>query len=192
MGTVALIGGTAPFWHIWADRGSTDEFMDFPNLRRFLSAFGTYFAFFCSSSFFFWIKNFIDPQYIKIIRIINVLGGTFLSISIYFLLWVFIPYSDFPSYVYDIVFAIAAVFIAYGIYLLNRFIADLALHKNANTRNLISFIFRVRNTHYKRVAVKAMYAQEYKEPLRSEDTVEENTNAFEDDFYETLEKVEPH
>lgn len=190
IGAVVLLGITAPLWHIWADKTSKEEFIGFINLRIFLAAFGSYFAAFCFAFFVFWIKNYIDPKYKKIRRGINIVGGVFVSINAYFLLWVFNPYEDFPQYIYDIVFVIASVFIAYGVYLLNRFIAEMAVrNSHRNTKNLVSFIFRVRNKHYKRVAVKALYAEEYSKPLPAEDSVADNANEFEDDFYNTLEKV---
>ncbi len=192
IGVVVLLGATAPFWHIWFDQNSENKFLGFKNLSVFLSAFGTYFAFFCASSFFFWIKNFIDPQYKDVIKIINIIGGVFVSISVYFLLWVFNPHSDFPSYVYHIVFVIIAVLIAYAMYLLNNFVARVSFNKLQNMRNLIGFIVRTRDKHYQRVAVKALYAEKHKKPMSSKDTVADNANEFEEDFYDTLEKVDTY
>ena len=192
IGLTVLLGATAPFWHMWADKSSADEFIGFRNFRQFLYAFGIYFAFFCASSFFFWIKHFIDPQYQSVVKIINILGGIFVSISAYFLLWVFIPVSDFPDYVYEIAFVLTAVFIAYGMYLLNRFVARIALNKLRNIKNLVGFMLRVRDKHYERVALKALYAEKRNRPMDSPDTVAENIDEFEEDFYETLEKVDTY
>lgn len=190
IGAIVLIGATAPIWHIWFDVNSTYKIFGFSNIHVFLYAFGSHFAIFCAASFIFWIKNFIDPQYKNLPKIINIVGGVFAAVGSYLLIWVFNPYSDFPEYVYHIVFGISAVFIAYGMYALNNFIFLVTLDKKRNIKNLISFIIRIRNKHYRRVAVKALHAEEYKEPLQTEDTVEDNANEFEEDFYETLEKVD--
>ncbi|MEM9687610.1 MAG: hypothetical protein AAF934_11915, partial [Bacteroidota bacterium] len=87
---------------------------------------------------------------------------------------------------------LTAMFIAYGVYQFNRFIARIALNKQQNMRNLIGFIVRVREKHYQRVAVKAMYAEKHKKPMHSADTVADNADEFEEDFYDTLGKVDTY
>lgn len=190
VGVLVLIGATAPFWHIWFDQKSTQKFMGFPSIRVFLYSFGTYFAYFCFSLFVLWVKNFIDPRYKKVIRVVNVVTGVFLAISIYFLLWVFLLYGDFPKYVYTIAFAVIAVVITYAVYGLNRFVIRFVSHSRRTVKELVLFAFRVRNNHYKKVAVKSLYAETHNKAKITTHTVRENIGEFENDFYETMEKVE--
>ncbi|MEM9687424.1 MAG: hypothetical protein AAF934_10965, partial [Bacteroidota bacterium] len=65
-------------------------------------------------------------------------------ISTYFLIWVLNPYDDFPKYVYHIVFALSAIFIAYSIYLLNNFIADIVMKASKKYNILRKLYFRNR------------------------------------------------
>ena len=104
----------------------------------------------------------------------------------------FNPHSDFPAYVYEIAFAITAVGIAWAMYLFNNFITRLTLNKLQNMRNLIGFILRIHNKHYERIAVKALYAETHKEPMHCPDSVADNVNKFEEDFYDTLERVDTY
>lgn len=189
IGIMALLGATAPFWHIWADKTSVEKFVGFPNFRIFLYSFGNYFALFCLALFLFWVKNFIDPRYSSINKIINLVGGVFLAVSIYFLLWVFNPSQDFPKYIYNVAFGVAAVILTYGVYRLNQFIIHAIWQNKTNIKELLSFAFRVRNKHYKKVAKKALYAEMNGEPKLSNQTVSDNIIEFEDDFYKTLNKV---
>lgn len=64
------------------------------------------------------------------------------------------------------------------------------LDKKENIKNLLAFIIRVRTKHYTTVAEKALYAELHNEAMEAKDTVEDNANEFEEDFYDTLEKVD--
>ncbi len=182
IGIVVFIGATSPFWHMWFDKDSREEFIGFTNFRRFLAAFGINFALFCCASFIFWTKNFIDPQYKKVIKIVNVIGGIFVATGAYFLLWVFNPHSDFPKYVYNIAFAVSGIFVAYGMYLLNKFIVRNIFENRYKIKNLTTFIFRVRNKYFFPMAFNAINKD-------NREKIEEDIEKFDEEVFETLEEL---
>ena len=56
-------------------------------------------------------------------------------------------------------------------------------------KTLVDFIFRTRNHHYPEVASKALYAETHNKAIKSDISVKENSNSFEDDMLETFEKI---
>ncbi|WP_340074830.1 hypothetical protein [Leptobacterium sp. I13] len=189
LGVVAFIGATAPFWHIIFNRNSTEGFIGFTNFRRFLYSFGNHFALFSCAAFLLFIGNFIAKEHKSVVRIVNIVGGLFAAVGIYFLLWVFNTHSDFPKSAYYAMFSVSALVIAYVIYIFNKFLFQIFITNRYTIKNLIAFVFRVRQVHYKKVAVKALYAEIHDKAKVSDETVKDNADAFEKDFYETLDNV---
>lgn len=182
IGIIVLLGATAPLWNIWFEHIPTGKVFGFENLSVFLYAFGNHFSLLCAALFIFWLKSFVAPQYKNVIKIINIVGGIFVGISIYFLLWVFNPYDDFPKIYYTIAFAVSSLAIAYGVYLLNNFMARIMLKNQHNTRNLAALIFRIRNKHFFPMAVKAINED-------NREAIEEDIDKFDDEVFENLEEL---
>lgn len=107
---VAIIAATSPFWHIFYEKGASDGVFGFKTMRTFLYSFGTHFILFGCSLFFFWFISKVKSDDKNLIRVGNTVAGLFCSVSLYFLLFVFLPSnSPYPKYVYQIAFIVASI-----------------------------------------------------------------------------------
>ena len=102
---LAFICITLPFWHIAFEEGAEDGIFGFTSMRAFLYSFGTHFTLFSCSVFLLLIINvFVDADK-QLKTISNIIGGGFCSVSVYYLLFVFITrHKPFPDYAYEIAF----------------------------------------------------------------------------------------
>lgn len=119
-----------------------------------------------------------------------ILHSIMLFIGLFYTCYVFYSKKDFSSGWYFMAMILSSIILIIA----SKFIVDAYLNRMAvlkeNMDGLIRFVFRVRTKHYKKVAVKAMYGQDNGLVLNPTETVEDNINEFEEDFYETLDKTE--
>ncbi|OEK07705.1 hypothetical protein A8C32_16765 [Flavivirga aquatica] len=116
----SFISITAPFWHIFSQKGVGDSFLGFKTIRSFLYTFGMHFALFGCSIFSFWainIKSKTEKQIDNISKIkrniLNIIACTYCSVSIYYLLYTFIDTnSPYPDYYYEIAFIVGAIVVS--------------------------------------------------------------------------------
>lgn len=167
------------------------EFLQFETFQLFLGEFGWALGLFLYAFFnvlyIFYLKKAYPPLPVRGKLLLH---GTLLFIGLFYTCYVFYSEDDFPRTWYFIAMALCAISLTLaGKYLVQAYFKRMAALRQS-IDHLIHFVFRTRREHYRRVAVKALYAEEHKTPLPSPDTVEDNANAFEEDFYNTLEKVE--
>ena len=156
---------------------STDKFIGFPNFHIFLFTLSPYLTIFSMSMFILWLSNFFDGEYIFIRKYATGISILFMSIGIYFLLWVFTVHDDFPRYYYEIAFVVSGVFSAIVINkALNRMF--LYIYKSElNVKNLrfnmsrmIKLVFTLRTDFFFPMSSKAI----------NEESIEEVKNKLDD------------
>ena len=123
LGLIAIlifVSVTSPFWHIFYERGASDGIFGFRTMREFLYSFGTHFILFGCSLFIFWFIYLLRDIDKKLRSIGNVVAGMFCSVSIYYLLYIFVYTSDprYPDSFYEIAFTTGAVLSSLTIYLI--------------------------------------------------------------------------
>ncbi len=120
IGVLILVSITSPFWHIFFERGASDGIFGFKSMRTFLYSFGTHFILFGCSLFLFWFIYLSLNLEKRLKRIGNLVAGLFLSVSIYYLLFIFIDTSNspYPDSYYEIAFSLGAIFSSIIIYLI--------------------------------------------------------------------------
>ena len=120
--TLAILGSSAPFWHKFADKTSITSYFDFKNFYFFLYHFGTHFSLFTTSLFFLWVISFIPNSAKFIKKLITLSALVFMTISLYFLLWVFMPGKgfDFSKNYYGIVAAISSIVLTFALFKLTK------------------------------------------------------------------------
>ena len=165
--TLAIIGATAPFWHIFADKNSTTPYLKFNNFSIFLYQFGVHLSFFLFSLFVFWIISFIPNSAKSIKRLIAFCVSVFMAISFYYLIWVFIPLwsdaIDYPKNYYRIAVALSSITLTFTLFKLTKASFDHIDSLNSivfSLRNKISFliknIFELRAKHFLPTLAKAI------------------------------------
>ncbi|MEM9687485.1 MAG: hypothetical protein AAF934_11270, partial [Bacteroidota bacterium] len=117
------------------------------------------------------------------------LHGTLLFIGCFYTFYVFYSEDDFDRSWY----VTAMVLCTVALVMASKFITESYLSRTRYLRKsiqrLIGLLFRIRSEHYEKVAVKALYAERQNVVL-TEDTVEENHREFNEDFYETMRKID--
>lgn len=117
------------------------------------------------------------------------LHGTLLFIGCFYTFYVFYSEQDFAK----IWYALGMVFCTITLIFACKFIIDTYTKRTEylreNINKLIAFIFRIRTGHYRKVAVKAMYAEKQEVVKSKYGTVEDNYTEFDSDFYTTIHKI---
>ena len=162
--TLAIIGASAPFWHVFADKNSTTPYLGFNNFYIFLYHFGVYFSPFTISLFIIWIISFIpnSAKYIK--KLARGCVSVFIAISLYFLIWVFMPlWSDainYPRNYSRIVVALSSITLTFVLFKLTKASFSYFDGIILSLRNKISFliknIFELRAKHFLPTIAKAI------------------------------------
>ena len=182
---LAFLGSTAPFWHRFVDEDSTVSYLGYSNFSIFLYHFGVHFLSFTTSLFILWIIGFIpdSAKYIK--KLVRGCASVFMAISLYFLLWVFMPDKfwrfmpgegfDFPKIYYQIVLVFVSITLTYLLFnltkasfdyidALNNIINNLAAKVNdlkSKIRKLTSFIVFRGERHVPEGERKKKYILDY-------------------------------
>lgn len=122
---ILFITSTSPFWHIFFEKGVDDGVFGFRSMRSFLYTFGTHFILFGISVFMFWILQLIPNLNDKIKRV-KIIGNTgviiYCSVSIYYLLYVFVDTSNpYPDYYYEVAFVFTSLAISLLIYFYTKY-----------------------------------------------------------------------
>ena len=122
---LTLIGASSSFWHIFANEDSIIPYFGFNNFSIFLYHFGVHFTLFSFSLFVLWLIGFIpnSAKYIK--KLARGCISVFMSISLYFLLWVFIPLwndatTDYPKNYYRIALAFVSITLTFLLFKLTK------------------------------------------------------------------------
>jgi len=130
---VIIVLITAPFWHKFFPKSSTEQFMGFKNTRVFLYSFGSHLSSFAISLFLLISSQFIIPAFKKLIQIVALL---FIGISFYFTFWTLAPITDYPRWVYEmtIVFLsiLAVVIVSLLVNINKKLKADYIKHHKEN------------------------------------------------------------
>ena len=164
---LAIIGATAPFWHRFTDEYSTIPYLKFKNFSIFLYQFGVHLSSFTTSLFFLWVIGFIPNSAKSIKRLIASSVLIFIAVSLYFLIWVFMPlWSDeinYPKSYSRIAVAISSITLTFLLFKLTK--ASFSYIDSLNSivfslRNKISFliknIFELRAKHFLPTLAKAI------------------------------------
>ncbi len=145
-GAVGLIASTAPFWHIFFDRDSTDAFLGFTNVRRFLYAFGIQFSLFICSTYIFWLTRFIDTNYRQIRVVSNIVAGCFIFSATYFIIWIFwVPSPDYPPHMYYLMIILSSVLIGIATYFSAKFSVALLFNYHHALKTAVEWILDIRS-----------------------------------------------
>ena len=176
---LAIIGVAAPFFGRFADQTSTTPYLKFKNFSIFLYHFGLHFSLFTTSLFIFWIIGFIPNSAKSIKRLIAFCVSVFMSISLYFLIWVFIPLwsdaIDYPKNYYTIAIILFSISLTFTLFkltkasfdyidALNNIINNLAAKVNdlkSKIRKLTSFIVFRGERHVPEGERKKKYILDY-------------------------------
>ncbi|WP_299676368.1 hypothetical protein [uncultured Tenacibaculum sp.] len=145
--SLLLVSASSPFWHIKFSKGMKDGIFGFSSLRSFLYSFGTHFILFGASIFFFWILHLIPNinKKVKKIKLIGFLGiGLYCSVSIYYLLYVFIDTSNspYPDYYYEIAFIFVSFLSSYIIFKVFNFlnyVNNVKYDREEKTKKIIDY-----------------------------------------------------
>ncbi len=178
VGVVGILGATTPFWHIFFDADSEKPFNGFENFHVFVYQFGIQFSPLVCAAFIFWIKQFVSEDFKGIRRIINLVGGSFIFTSTYFLMWVIWAQGDFPEEWYYITMGIVSILISLAVYYLAAFSKSLMLRYRLGLKLAVEWIMEVRNRvvpqfaflahDYKRQVPDKAFREEKEAQLRQE------------------------
>jgi hypothetical protein len=125
------LAAIAPFLHILPSKESTEKIFGFTNMRTFLYAIGFPFSLFTVSVFVAFLANLIELRpYKKALKIGSI---TFISVSVYFIIWTFWYKKDFNVYAYYSAMGLASITTSYFIYRLLK-----SISKKLKTLNAIS------------------------------------------------------
>jgi len=95
---------------------------------------------------------------------------------------IFLTQSDFTKHNYVTVLLLCAVLCSVFIYFLVKYYS----YKDDIILKQLSFIERVKTIHYPNIALKALYAEKYGEPLDSDLSIHSNVGNFEEDLKQTV------
>lgn len=95
---------------------------------------------------------------------------------------VFYTQNDFLQNKYIGVILISSVLFSFFTYFLIKYYA----YKDQIIYSLLSFIKRVKNKHYKEIAVKALYSEKTGKPLVAKKTTNESIDEFDEDLLTTV------
>ena len=161
---LTIIGASAPFWHIFADEHSTVPYLGFKNFYIFLYNFGVHFTLFSFSLFILWLIGFIpnSAKYIK--KLARGCVSVFIAISLYFLIWVFMPLwsneINYPRNYSRIVVALSSITLTFLLFKLTKASFSYFDGIILSLRNKISFliknIFELRAKHFLPTLAKAI------------------------------------
>lgn len=170
---------------------SEAKFLNFKSFQFFLGEIGWavglfLYAFANLLNTFYLRKRYIKREYTGKI----LLHSTLLFVGCFYIAYVFHSELDFAKIWYFVAMVLCTITLVFA----SKFIMNTYLKRTEylreNIDRLLNFIFRIRAKHYREVSAKALYAEELNVVLDEENTVEDNNNTFEEDFYETLEKIE--
>ncbi len=172
LGLFFILLTTAPLWHKFFDKESTNEILGFPNARVFLYACGTHMSTFFLSLFVLLLTKKLKNE---IKRIALVVSLTSLLVSLYFLIWAIIPTNfDYPRTVYEIVI----IFISVATVILIYFLYVYFSNRESKFIKIINYIL------YNRVETVLPLVKEEDQAKRAEIALEN-----EDKLKETLNEV---
>lgn len=97
----------------------------------------------------------------------------------------FLTQKDFLNNKYFAVIIFCSSLISMFVY----FLVKKYNYKDIIIDSLLSLIFRIKSKHYRRLAVKSLYAEKHDEALLSLDTVKQNAQEFDKDIAETIDKI---
>lgn len=178
-------------YQILAESESEAKIFHFRSLHYFIGEIG-----WAAGLFLYALVNLFNTFYLKNRYIKReytgkiLLHSTLLFVGCFYIAYVFHSELDFAKIWYFIAMVLCTITLVFA----SKFIMNTYLKRTEylreNIDRLLNFIFRIRAKHYREVSAKALYAEELNVILDEENTVEDNNNAFEEDFYETLEKIE--
>lgn len=178
-------------YKIYEDGKSETKFLQFGTFQLFLGEIGwavglLLYAFF-NLLYVFYLRK--GHNNIKVKGKI-ILHSTLLFIGLFYTCYVFYSKDDFSREWYFVAMVLATI----ALIIASKFIVDAYLKRitvlKENMDRLIRFVFRVRTKHYKKIGAKALYAEQHNIFLNPIETAADNANEFEEDFYETLDKIE--
>ena len=119
------------------------------------------------------------------------LHSTLLFVGCFYTFYVFYAQVDFHRAWYFIAMALCTVTLVIASNFITKSYINRTRYLRRSIQQLVGFIFRIRTKHYSRVAAKALYAEKQNIIINKHgDTVEDNSNEFDKDFYQTLRKIE--
>lgn len=192
---VALIGVTGPFWHVVYGIRPTQGLFGYRFMSSFLNSLGSRLSILCAGLLILYFSQHLVKDYKKTAKFIGVM---FSYVGIYFLILIVFPkkmllntfgIKDFHRSFYYISMAGLTVSAGFVFFFMQRTILNVERKLKNKIRILVDFIFRVKKDHYPKVASKALYSEIHEKVMKTEDSVEDNANDFEDDMYDTLEEV---
>lgn len=95
---------------------------------------------------------------------------------------IFLTQDDFVKNKYILTLSVCSVLGGVFVYFITRYYT----YKDVTISNLLSFISRVKEDHYPKVAVKAMYSEKTGEVLETSESVEDNADKFDKDLVQTI------
>lgn len=170
---------------------SEARFFQFHSLQYFLGEIG-----WAAGLFLYALANLLNTFFLKK-RYMRMeftgkmlLHSTLLFVGCFYTFYVFYSEKDFSPVWYFFAMVLCAITLVFA----SKFIIDTYVKRSAylkaNIERLVAFIFRVRTTHYKKVAIKALYAEKQDTVIDRSETVTENADEFDEDFYKTLQKID--
>lgn len=143
---LVFLSSTSPFWHIKFEPGVKNGVFGFSSLRSFFYTFGTHFILFGASVFFMWILHLIPnvDELTKKVKKIGYIGVLiYCSVSIYYLLYVFIDTSNspYPDSYYEFTFILLSMIgagLTYKVFRLFEYVKTQRAIKEKDTEEFIN------------------------------------------------------
>jgi len=127
----------------------------------------------------------IDNEYK---HVFNVLANLVLLVGCFYLFYTFIPMQDFSKSTYYLMLLV----LGFGLLKLMVMFHVIALRIEIQLRNkiqnLVAFLFKTKDVHYKNIAVKAVAFEQTHAPIDGV-TAQSQINEFDNEFWHELEKT---
>lgn len=111
-------------------------------------------------------------------------------LGVYYGFYTFLPISDYSNIVYYSMIGLYAIVLRFVIFKLNTAILRSKTEDNLKhkVKRLINFLFEIRNNHYKKVARKAIAAEEQAAPIDGVPVIEQ-IDEFDNKLWEKLQET---
>ncbi len=172
------------------DARSEAKFLGFDSFQYFLGELG-----WAVGLFLYAFANLLNTFYLKNRYLKReftgkfLLHSTLLFVGCFYTFYVFYSRQDFAK----IWYVLAMILCTVTLFFAAKFIIDTYTRRTEylreNINKLIAFIFRIRNKHYRKLAVKALHAEKKDVVIDRFETVEDNYKEFDNDFYKTIHKI---
>lgn len=184
IGAIVLLSIIAPYIHMFFDKTSNKEIFGFTKMRDFLYAIGVPSSLLtCSMLLMYTLSLISDKKKQKYLMVVAVL---FLFNSFFQFIWIFWSGSDLSNEAYYFsVIGLSILFTSVYFLIYQHYLYNLSKLKFA-FNDLLALLIRIKETHHPVVLDKAVYADKYGEPLKTNKSLEEETNEFHEDVVQTI------